>query len=144
MKKIKRFTILFLLLTLVCACFIGCNGGNTDKSSGAQQGESVENNGGSESDGNGGSEIIWYDVVFDSNGGISVDSQKVEQGGKVVKPNKFTNTKVVREENVETTYSFKGWYYGDVKWDFENNSVDNPIELKAEWEFVKRELLSIK
>lgn len=129
MKKIKRFTILFLLLTLVCACFIGCNGGNTDKSSGVQPG---------------GSEIIWYDVVFDSNGGISVDSQKVEQGGKVVKPNKFTNTKVVREENVETTYSFKGWYYGDVKWDFENNSVDNPIELKAEWEFVKRELLSIK
>ena len=129
MKKIKCFTILFLLLTLVCACFIGCNGGNTDKSSGVQPG---------------GSEIIWYDVVFDSNGGISVDSQKVEQGGKVVKPNKFTNTKVVREENVETTYSFKGWYYGDVKWDFENNSVDNPIELKAEWEFVKRELLSIK
>lgn len=129
MKKIKRFTILFLLLTLVCACFVGCNGGNTDKSSGVQPG---------------GSEIIWYDVVFDSNGGISVDSQKVEQGGKVVKPNKFTNTKVVREENVETTYSFKGWYYGDVKWDFENNSVDNPIELKAEWEFVKRELLSIK
>ena len=31
-------------------------------------------------------------------------------------------------------YAFKGWYYQDKKWDFENDVVTENITLTAKWE----------
>lgn len=65
-----------------------------------------------------------YTVTFDSDGGSSVASQKVEEGNKVLEPS------VVKEG-----YTFLGWYLGNNKYDF-NTPITSNITLKARWQKV--------
>lgn len=65
-----------------------------------------------------------YTVTFDSNGGTSVESQKIKEGKKAAKPASPTRA----------TYVFAGWYKeGEPKnYDFDAK-VDEDIKLVAQW-----------
>ena len=60
-------------------------------------------------------------------------TQKVIEGGKVVKPADPT-----KESTAEFDYTFEGWYNGETKWDFENDVVTSDIELTAKYTETKR------
>jgi len=65
----------------------------------------------------------YYKVTFDSDGGSSVTTQKVESGQTATKPDAPT----------KTDYDFEGWFLGDTLYDF-NTPVEANIKLKAKWE----------
>ena len=68
-------------------------------------------------------------VLFDSNGGTNVASQTVSFNGKVVEP-----AQPVRSADSFSEYVFDGWYYGDKKWDFDNDIVtEKTMTLVAKW-----------
>ena len=65
----------------------------------------------------------YFTVTFDSDGGSSVATQKVESGQTATKPDAPT----------KTDYDFEGWFLGDTLYDF-NTPVEANIKLKAKWE----------
>ena len=65
----------------------------------------------------------YYTVTFDSDGGSTVSSQRVESGKTVTKPSNPT----------KTDYDFEGWFTGDTLYDFDT-PVEANITLKAKWE----------
>ena len=62
-------------------------------------------------------------VIFDSDGGSSVDSQVILKRGKVAKP----------DDPSKAGYTFDGWYNGGKKWNFETDTVTGPMTLTAKW-----------
>ena len=62
-------------------------------------------------------------VTFNSDGGTSVDEQKVLRGQKATAPTAPT----------KAGYSFEGWYNGATKFDFANTPVTDDITLTAQW-----------
>ena len=64
-----------------------------------------------------------YTVTFDSNGGTTIRSKKVNENDIVIKP-----TEPKREG-----YKFLGWYLGDEEFDFDTKITSN-ITLTAKWE----------
>ncbi|WP_058308639.1 InlB B-repeat-containing protein [Gracilibacillus massiliensis] len=71
--------------------------------------------------------VIQSNVLFESNGGSSVEPIAVEKGGLIDRPD--TPTK--------EGYSFAGWYQDDSfteAWDFEANTVTEDITLYAKWQ----------
>lgn len=73
-----------------------------------------------------------YTVTFDSDGGPSVPSQRLESGEKVAEPYGIVRVSAWEE------YDFLGWYLGDEKWDFDNDTVEENITLKAKWKLVAK------
>ena len=68
-----------------------------------------------------------YIVSFDSNGGSAVNSQRVEHGGKALKPGNPT----------KSGYSLAGWYTDKEltdEWNFEQDSVTQDMTLYGKWE----------
>ena len=104
MKNRIKFTALILsgIFALICL-LVSCSGSA---------------NPGKPSDGK-----TYYKVTFDSDGGSSVATQKVESGQTATKPDAPT----------KTDYDFEGWFLGDTLYDF-NTPVEANIKLKAKWE----------
>lgn len=69
-----------------------------------------------------------FTVTFDSDGGSAVNAVTVKSGEKIPEP------KSPVKATLEKQYAFKGWYYRDKKWDFENDVVTENITLTAKWE----------
>lgn len=69
-----------------------------------------------------------FTVKFDSGGGSAVNAVTVKSGEKIPEP------KSPVKATLEKQYAFKGWYYQDKKWDFENDVVTENITLTAKWE----------
>ena len=67
-----------------------------------------------------------FTVDFDSNGGTKVESQTVEKGGKVTKP----------DDPTRENYEFDAWLLDNEVYDFETE-VTKDITLKAKWTKVK-------
>ncbi|MBQ9084493.1 MAG: leucine-rich repeat protein [Clostridia bacterium] len=67
-----------------------------------------------------------YTVSFNSDGGASIPSILVIQGGKLDEP--IPPTRV--------GYSFLGWYVGEEKWVFSGHTVTEDITLTAHWQLV--------
>lgn len=65
----------------------------------------------------------YFTVTFDSDGGSTVATQKVESGQTATKPDAPT----------KTDYDFEGWFLGDTLYNF-NTPVEANINLKAKWE----------
>lgn len=63
-------------------------------------------------------------VTFNSDGGSSVDEQKVLRGQKATAPT---------IDPTKAGYSFNGWYNGTTEFDFANTPVTENITLKAKW-----------
>ncbi len=66
---------------------------------------------------------VYYTVTID---GVE---QIVEQGEKVTKP----ATEPTKASTAEFDYTFDGWYNGDTKWDFENDTVTSDLTLVAKY-----------
>ncbi len=66
---------------------------------------------------------ITYTVSFDSDGGTAVAEQYIVEGAKALEPPPPTKTK----------FAFDGWYNGETKWNFDTDTVNEPITLKAKW-----------
>lgn len=64
-----------------------------------------------------------FTVIFDSNGGNKIASQKIEIHKTVQKP----------DDPVKDNYDFLGWFLGDSLFDFSTPITSN-ISLKAKWE----------
>ena len=67
-----------------------------------------------------------YTVTFDSDGGTEVESQEVEEGGKVTEP-----TEPTKADN-----TFSGWFSDaelTTEWDFDNDTVTADTTLHAKW-----------
>ena len=69
-----------------------------------------------------------FTVKFESDGGPAVNAVTVKSGEKIPQP------KSPVKATLEKQYAFKGWYYQDKKWDFENDVVTENIVLTAKWE----------
>ena len=69
-----------------------------------------------------------FTVKFESDGGSAVNVVTVKSGEKIPEP------KSPVKATLEKQYAFKGWYYQDKKWDFENDVVTENIVLTAKWE----------
>ena len=70
-------------------------------------------------------------VIFDSNGGSSVDTQLVFPGEKATAPTAPTKTATAAE-----TYTFAGWYKDaelQYAFDFDNDTITEAITLYAKW-----------
>ncbi len=63
-----------------------------------------------------------YSVEFDSNGGSSIDIQKVTKGEKVTKP----------EDPTRDGYDFVNWYLNDKEYNFDDKITSN-TKLVAKW-----------
>ena len=70
----------------------------------------------------------FFTVNFDSDGGSAVNAVTVKSGEKIPEP------KSPIKATLEKQYVFKGWYYGDLKWDFKNDVVTENVTLTAKWE----------
>ena len=64
-----------------------------------------------------------YDVKFGE-----ADAVKVAYGDKLVKP-----ADPVKEPTVSTVYTFDGWYNGNVKWNFDTDTVKGDVTLVAKF-----------
>ena len=69
-----------------------------------------------------------FTVKFESDGGSAVNAVTVKSGEKIPEP------KSPVKATLEKQYAFKGWYYQDKKWDFENDVVTENIVFTAKWE----------
>ena len=69
-----------------------------------------------------------FTVKFESDGGSAVNAVTVKSGEKIPEP------KSPVKSTLEKQYAFKGWYYQNKKWDFENDVVTENIVLTAKWE----------
>ena len=69
-----------------------------------------------------------FTVKFESDGGSAVNAVTVKSGEKIPEP------KSPVKATLEKQYAFKGWYYQNKKWDFENDVVTENITLTAKWE----------
>ena len=69
-----------------------------------------------------------FTVKFESDGGSAVNAVTVKSGEKIPEP------KSPVKATLEKQYAFKGWYYQNKKWDFENDVVTENIVLTAKWE----------
>ena len=67
--------------------------------------------------------VVYYDVLFDSNGGLPVEKITAEE-----------NTLVEAPQNPERDgYIFAGWYLNDSLFDFDEDLVTSSITLVASW-----------
>lgn len=70
----------------------------------------------------------YYTVTFDSDGGTVVAEQRVRKGEKIIKPENPTKAST---ETVD--YEFVGWYAEETAWDFDKNTVEKDVVLRAKW-----------
>ena len=68
-----------------------------------------------------------YTVKFMVDGTEYVTSQSIQAGNKATKP----ATDPTKQADAENTYTFAGWYNGDVAWDFDIDTVNSDIALTA-------------
>ena len=68
-------------------------------------------------------DVVFYNVVFDYDSGLSKVETRVIRGEKINEP----------KNPQKSGYVFLGWYYNNQKYDF-NTSVDSDVLLVAKWE----------
>jgi len=71
--------------------------------------------------------VTMQTVTFNTDGGSTVNSAKVEYNNKVSKP----------ADPTKKGHTFKGWYVGDTEWNFTTNVVTEDITLTAKWQVNK-------
>ncbi|MCH5163443.1 MAG: InlB B-repeat-containing protein, partial [Clostridiales bacterium] len=79
-------------------------------------------------------EVTKYTVTFETNGGNTIDSVKVDKDGKVTRPT----------DPEKEGYTFDAWYKDEAlteAWDFDTDTVTEDITLYAKWTEVKEPLV---
>ena len=65
-----------------------------------------------------------YTVTFLSETGAVISTQSVAEGGLISRP----------EDPEKRGFIFTGWYFNGTAWDFEKNTVNSNVTLKAGWQ----------
>lgn len=73
-----------------------------------------------------------FTITFDSDGGRKVQSQEKLKNELVEEPN--LTYKIVYNDG---EYELEGWYFGEIKWDFDTMKVTKDMVLKARWNKVE-------
>ena len=73
-----------------------------------------------------------YTITFDSDGGRKVQNQVKQENELLEEPN--LSYKIVYNDG---EYELEGWYFGEIKWDFDTMTVKGDMVLKARWNKVE-------
>lgn len=73
-----------------------------------------------------------FTITFDSDGGRKVPSQVKQENELVEEPSLVY--KIVYNDG---EYELDGWYFDDIKWDFDTMKVKEDMVLKARWNKVE-------
>lgn len=73
-----------------------------------------------------------FTITFDSDGGRKVQSQVKQENELVEEPD--LSYKIVYNDG---EYELDGWYFGEIKWDFDTMKVEGNMVLKARWNKVE-------
>jgi hypothetical protein len=79
-----------------------------------------------------------FTVTFIYDNGDANTTRSVAKGDTVDKPTTdpvkiFTPVAGLYQEALPAEYTFEGWYNGNEEWDFDNDTVEAKITLKAKW-----------
>ena len=69
-----------------------------------------------------------FTITFDSDGGREVQSQVKQENELIEEPD--LEYKIVYNDG---EYELEGWYFGEIKWDFDTMKVEGDMVLKARW-----------
>lgn len=112
MKKIRGSFIEFLLISILATFLLtGCGEVKAPESTVSES--TVQNS---------------FTITFDSDGGRKVESQVKQENELVEEPNLVY--KIVYNDG---EYELDGWYFGEIKWDFDTMKVEGDMVLKARW-----------
>lgn len=133
MKKVRGFCIKFLWISILATFLLtGCGVGqdSTVQNSVAQD-STVED---SVQDSTVEDSTIQnsFTITFDSDGGRKVPSQVKQENELVEEPSLVY--KIVYNDG---EYELEGWYFGEIKWDFDTMKVKEDMVLKARWNKVE-------
>ena len=73
-----------------------------------------------------------YTITFDSDGGRKVQNQVKQENELLEEPELVY--KIVHNDG---EYELEGWYFGEIKWDFDTMTVEGDMVLKARWNKVE-------
>ncbi len=119
MKKIVALLLCALFITVSALAFTSCSL-IKEKLGLGDSGDDVSGDGG--------------DVTVKENFKVSF---KLENGSDDVEQTYEIGSKLTAPETpTRAGYTFLGWYNGEVKWDFENDVITGPVELKAKWSVI--------
>ena len=136
MKKTKGILIIALIFMLATFFWTGCGDVELESSASASQATSTsESTVVSESESvlesTSESESVSsssYTITFDSDGGRKVQSQVKQENELLEKPDLVY--KIIHHDG---EYELEGWYFGEIKWDFDTMTVEGDMVLKARW-----------
>lgn len=114
MKNLKKVSV--LVFAMIFSLFLVACGGNTNNNN------NVNNNGGNNNGNGGSSPAIKYTVTFMVDANV-YDTQSVESGKKVTKPNNPS----------KTGHEFVCWLNGEVEWNFDTDTVSKNLTLTAKF-----------
>lgn len=69
-----------------------------------------------------------FTITFDSDGGRKIPSQIKQENELVDEPD--LTYKIIYNDG---EYELEGWYFGDIKWNFDTMKVKGDMVLKARW-----------
>jgi hypothetical protein len=85
----------------------------------------------------GGNTNVSFTVTFIADNGSDNTTYRVAKGEKLHEPSEpekpFAPGAGLYTGTLPDAYTFEGWYNGAEKWDFDNDTVDAKITLKAKW-----------
>ena len=119
-KRIITFILLLLSISLLAACqmpdldsILGQTPPNNDNVDGGSNNEQPD-------------PPSEYTVTFDTDAGYDIDPEVVKPGELCRKP----------YDPVKRGCKFAGWYYDDIKWNFETDKVKKDMILTAKWNLI--------
>ena len=115
----KRLIITFILFALSLSLFTACQIPGLD----GILGQTPQNNNNGEGNGTEPTPSAEYTVAFDTDAGYEISPVKVKPDETCPAP----------FDPAKRGYTFSGWYYDDIRWNFETNKVKRDITLKAHW-----------
>ena len=138
MKTAKRILTILLISMMATVFLIGC--GETERETSTSQSSytsaSDSDTSASDSDtstvDSDASAFDTYTIIFDSDGGRKVQNQVKQENELLEEPN--LSYKIVYNDG---EYELEGWYFGEIKWDFDTMTVKGDMVLKARWNKVE-------
>ena len=152
MKKAKRILTILLISMMATVFLIGCGETERETSTSQSSDTSASDSDTSTSDSDtstsdsdtsasdsdtstvdsDASAFDTYTIIFDSDGGRKVQNQVKQENELLEEPN--LSYKIVYNDG---EYELEGWYFGEIKWDFDTMTVKGDMVLKARWNKVE-------
>lgn len=116
MKKRKGILIIALISMMATFFLTGCGEAEQEVSTSSMSSTSQSS----------------YTITFDSDGGRKVQNQVKQENELLEEPDLVY--KIVHNDG---EYELEGWYFGEIKWDFDTMTVEGDMVLKARWNKVE-------